>query len=168
MASIGVVIVTYNRLEMLKKTLGLFDEQTFTPTYIIIVNNNSNDGTRDYLEQWASASGVCKRIVINKEINDGGSGGFYTGIKAALDENVQWVWVSDDDAFPAENALEMTAKYIDEEPDSLKNVSAICSKVINNGSIDLDHRRSLKPDTLTIKNIKHSELDYCKQKFRSP
>ena len=44
---IGVVLVTYNRLEKLKIALKSYEEQTVLPKYILVVNNNSNDGTRN-------------------------------------------------------------------------------------------------------------------------
>ena len=43
---IGVVLVTYNRLEKLKIALKSYEEQTVLPKYILVVNNNSNDGTK--------------------------------------------------------------------------------------------------------------------------
>lgn len=38
---IAAVIVTYNRLYLLKEVLEAFDNQTRVPDYIIIVNNAS-------------------------------------------------------------------------------------------------------------------------------
>ena len=49
---IGVAIVTYNRLEKLKIALKKYENQTILPKYIIAVNNNSNDGTKEFLNEW--------------------------------------------------------------------------------------------------------------------
>ena len=49
---IAAVIVTYNRLYLLKEVLEAFDNQTRVPDYIIIVNNASTDGTEAFLEEW--------------------------------------------------------------------------------------------------------------------
>ena len=51
---IGVVIVTYNRLEKLKIALKSYEKQSFKPQYILVVNNNSTDGTLEYLKEWKS------------------------------------------------------------------------------------------------------------------
>ena len=49
---IGVVLVTFNRLEKLKIALEAYERQTVKPKYILVVDNNSTDGTREYLENW--------------------------------------------------------------------------------------------------------------------
>lgn len=46
----AVVIVTYNRLELLKECLACVCRQTIPFSRIIVVDNHSTDGTRDYLE----------------------------------------------------------------------------------------------------------------------
>ena len=38
-SNIGIVIVTYNRLEKLKHTLNTYENQSLLPQYIIVVNN---------------------------------------------------------------------------------------------------------------------------------
>lgn len=50
--SIGVVLVTFNRLEELKKAIPCYEQQTLPPKYIIVVNNCSTDGTEEYLRGW--------------------------------------------------------------------------------------------------------------------
>ncbi len=50
--SIGVVLVTFNRLEELKKAIPCYENQTLPPKYIIVVNNASTDGTDEYLADW--------------------------------------------------------------------------------------------------------------------
>lgn len=48
---IGVVLVTFNRLEKLKIALESFENQTCSPKYLLVVNNASTDGTGDFLTQ---------------------------------------------------------------------------------------------------------------------
>lgn len=50
--SIGVVLVTFNRLEELKKAIPCYENQTVKPKYIIVVNNCSTDGTDKFLAGW--------------------------------------------------------------------------------------------------------------------
>lgn len=50
--NLACVIVTYNRLNYLKKALDCYDQQTKMPNYLIIVDNHSTDGTSDYLDGW--------------------------------------------------------------------------------------------------------------------
>src|SRR5574344_877000 len=110
--NICVVITTYNRLDKLKIALSKYTEQTKLPKYIIVVNNNSNDGTKEYLDKWSKTKDKIIRQVINLKENTGGSGGFYTGLKASLNTVCDWVWVSDDDAFPQKDCFKIAEKYI--------------------------------------------------------
>lgn len=45
-----IIVVTYNRLAYTKKTLRMLFDTVEVPHHIIVVDNNSNDGTREYLE----------------------------------------------------------------------------------------------------------------------
>lgn len=47
---IAAVIVTYNRLDMLKEVLDAFDNQIKQPDYLIVVNNASTDNTWSYVK----------------------------------------------------------------------------------------------------------------------
>ena len=51
-SDIGAVIVTFNRLEKLKKALESYEKQTLLPKYIIVVDNASNDGTVEILKDY--------------------------------------------------------------------------------------------------------------------
>ena len=48
---VAAVVVTYNRLFHLKNTIDSLVSQTYTLDYIVIVDNSSNDGTKEYLEE---------------------------------------------------------------------------------------------------------------------
>lgn len=47
---ISIVVLTYNRLGRLGATLQRIEERTSTPHEIIVVNNGSADGTREFLD----------------------------------------------------------------------------------------------------------------------
>ena len=47
--SVCAVIVTYNRLDVLKNSLAGIVAQTAKISTILVVDNNSTDGTREYL-----------------------------------------------------------------------------------------------------------------------
>lgn len=160
---IGVVIVTYNRIEKLKIALEKYDNQTYMPEYVLVVNNNSTDGTYEYLEEWKNEKKAYKKYVINLEENIGGSGGFYTGLEQARKLSSNWIWVSDDDAFPKEDAFEKLnnlSKKVD-----VTKYSAICGKVINNGKIDLEHRRTITTGIFKIKEKSVPIEEYSKEYF---
>lgn len=131
MDSVGVVIATFNRIDKLKIALTAYASQTLLPKYIIVVDNNSSDGTFDYLEEWVKVDEGFKKIVKHLPINSGGSGGFYEGEKIALTENADWIMIADDDAYPEKNYIWGMMDYI--EKHDKDQYSIICGKVLQNG-----------------------------------
>ena len=160
---IDIVIVTYNRLDKLKNAIDAFDKQTLKPNRIIVVNNNSNDGTMEFLTKWQEEKEDYEKIVLDLSENIGGSGGFFTGIEYALNNDADWIWVSDDDAYPDKNAIENATNYINKHNDS--NLSAICGKVMVGSRIDYSHRRTIKKGILKIHEIDSKYKDYTKAEF---
>lgn len=100
--SVYAVVVTFNRVEMLKRTLKFLESQTKPLEKIIIVNNASTDSTRSFLDGYCT-SGIYR--VHHLEENTGGAGGFSFGMQQAMSENPDWVWIMDDDAFAAPDCL---------------------------------------------------------------
>lgn len=68
----GIVIVTYNRLELLKECLQHVFMQTYAADQVVVVNNNSTDGTYEYLEQ--AQKGNNNLQVFHLKENIGGAG----------------------------------------------------------------------------------------------
>jgi len=100
---ITVLVVTYNRVDWLKKNVSSILSQTRRPDEFIIVDNASTDSTAEFLTDVSLKAGN----VIVKRLNDnlGGSGGFSIGLKIAIDRGADWVWMMDDDALPYPSAL---------------------------------------------------------------
>ncbi len=96
---IAAVIVTFNRLELLKKTVKAVKNQSRAVDSIIIVNNGSNDGTTQWLEQEPG-------LIIINQVNLGSAGGQYSGMKYAYESGHNWIWTMDDDVVPDTNCLE--------------------------------------------------------------
>lgn len=109
---ICTVVVTFNRYELLKECLDSLLNQTAENT-ILLVDNASTDGTDKkiiedgYLEH---TNIIYKRL----DKNSGGAGGFYFGVKYALENAYDFVWLMDDDAEPELNALEILLQNIDD------------------------------------------------------
>lgn len=95
---VAVVIVTYNRLPLLKECIDSIRAQTYTDFSIIVINNGSTDGTEAWLKEQNDV------IVVTQE-NLGGAGGFYTGIKYSCEYGYAYSWVMDDDVVCHKDAL---------------------------------------------------------------
>jgi GT2 family glycosyltransferase len=101
---IVTIVVTYNRKDILIKCIDLLFNQTMA-TDILIVDNASDDGTEIKLKHTGLIDE--KRIhYIQLNRNVGGAGGFYYGLKYAIEKGWQWFWLMDDDAEPRIDALE--------------------------------------------------------------
>jgi rhamnopyranosyl-N-acetylglucosaminyl-diphospho-decaprenol beta-1,3/1,4-galactofuranosyltransferase len=92
-------VVTYNRLALLKRSVEALLSQTHPPTRILVVDNSSTDGSREWL---AAQPG----ITVIRQPNSGSAGGCFTAAKVAFEEGFDWVWMMDDDTIPRDEALE--------------------------------------------------------------
>ena len=99
---ITAVVVTYNRLELLKENIEALSRQTVSGLKILVVDNHSTDGTKEYLEN----NTYDDLKVLSLPENLGGAGGFFYGIKKAYEDGADAVWIMDDDTIPNSNALE--------------------------------------------------------------
>ena len=103
--SIAAVVVTYNRLEMLKQCVNALQAQTGHVPDILLIDNASTDGTELYCRTLAQKN---KKIqYFNTGSNLGGAGGFSYGIKTGVLKGYDYLWLMDDDTIPEDNALDM-------------------------------------------------------------
>ncbi len=109
MKKVAVIVVTFNRKSLLLESIETLKRQTRAEEHdIIVIDNNSTDGTREVLEPY----------IINKEIiycntgaNLGGAGGFNYGMRFAVEAGYEFLWVMDDDCMPAANCLDVFLTY---------------------------------------------------------
>jgi GT2 family glycosyltransferase len=121
MVKIAAVVVTYNRLGLLKECIDSLRNQTRKLDEIIVVNNDSTDGTKEWLNEQ-------KDLSVIHQANLGGAGGFHTGIKTAYEKGYDWIWIMDDDGLPMKDALEELVKYKNSDTGVLN--SLVVSKTI--------------------------------------
>ena len=97
--SVAAIVVTYNRLELLRQCVEALRAQT-TACDILIVDNASTDGT----DQWLASQPDLRYR--NTGSNLGGAGGFNYGMRWAVEAGYAYVWVMDDDTLPMPDALQ--------------------------------------------------------------
>ncbi|TQS70017.1 glycosyltransferase [Rhodobacteraceae bacterium] len=98
----AAVIVTFNRSGKLSNVLDALARQTRPPEVIYVIDNASTDDTAAVVQ--AKAMDTLRYVKLPKNI--GGAGGFYEGVKLAYAEGANYIWISDDDAYPEPDALE--------------------------------------------------------------
>ena len=162
---IAVILVTYNRIGCLKKAIEQYEKQIYKPSHLIVVNNASKDGTRDFLDLWKKEKADFEKIVIHNTENIGGSGGFYMGMKKAMDIDCDFMFLADDDAYSEDNVfLEIMETY--KKIPNKNEIAALCTTVINKGKTEISHRCNIKKDLFFIRLRPISENEYIKETFR--
>ena len=98
------IMVTYNRLTTLKVALSHIFEQAVQPASLIIVDNNSSDGTREYL---ATIDNTRNIHCIFLSTNIGAGGGYYYAMNYALDKGLapDYFWMIEDDTYYDKDTL---------------------------------------------------------------
>jgi len=134
------VIVTFNRVDKLKLTIAHSLEENLEK--IIVVNNNSTDTTKEYLDSLSHERLIVKHL----ETNIGGAGGFNVGFDCAVNElEADWIVCYDDDAYPQDGAIEKFRTLTLDE-----NVGSIAASVfLADGSVSIMNKVRINP----LKNI---------------
>ena len=164
MPRIAANIVTYNRLGFLKEIIEALRNQTKKLDAIIVVNNSSTDGTKDWLESQNDL------IVINQE-NLGSSGGQYTGFKTAYDMGFDWIWTMDDDVVPKPDCLELLLDGFDENTIRTPLRLTVDGKPFMNDAISYNLKnplRSIWNDVYSQKNLVDEITDAIGITFEGP
>lgn len=150
----AVVIVTYNRVELLKECLACVCGQTIPFSRVIVVDNHSTDGTAEFLAAREDLD------VIREPENLGGAGGFYDGLQCASQGEYDWVLIIDDDAMIAPDYMEKLLDYANAHT----GIYGLAGKVVTEGHIDVSHRRQIINRLLYVESNVASE-EYQKESF---
>ena len=129
MKSIAAVVVTYNRKDLLLECIqAILGQEGIVPD-IIVVDNDSSDGTGEALKPFTQADQL---LYFNTGSNLGGAGGFQYGIRKGTELGYEFLWVMDDDCIPSSTALSQLGATGAE----LGNYGFLSSKVLwRDGSI---------------------------------
>lgn len=111
--NIAVVLVTFNRSEMLRENLLSLKNQG-SLTYFI-VDNNSSDNTKQVVDEFASSISDDVHYY-NTQANLGGAGGFAFGCEKALahESFFTHLWLADDDVTFDAGCLTNLKPYMDQ------------------------------------------------------
>jgi len=96
-----VVVVAFNRRELLLECLTALAGQTRPPDAVLVLDNASTDGTAA-----AVRDNHPEVTLVELDRNTGGAGGFTAGLAEAVGPlGADLVWLMDDDTVPTETAL---------------------------------------------------------------
>lgn len=152
---LGVVIVTYNRLDLLKECIEACINQEEKFSKILVVNNASTDGTTEYLQHLKYEN----LEILNTGSNLGGAGGFYKGIEKSIEYDLDYLLLIDDDAILDISYNKEILKHMNKKEE---NVCAYSGTVKTNNIIQTEHRRHLKKN---FKCVNSTLEEYLKEYF---
>jgi len=144
--TVAIVVVTYNRADMLRGLLDGLTKLDEPADAVIVVNNASTDHTAQVL-----AEAITPNLqVIDSPENLGGAGGFHLGTKAAVEQGWDRLYLIDDDVVPAHDCLEV---LLAQDEDCLFSVREDKNgKLIELAALKFDLRNPLaiKPKTASV------------------
>jgi len=105
--SVAIVIVTFNRADLLTRCLDGLAASKRRPDAVYVVNNASEDHTKAVLDEHQARPGGLPLHTIHSDENLGGAGGFHLGVKTAYDDGFDRIWLMDDDVVPEPDCLDV-------------------------------------------------------------
>lgn len=106
----AAVVVTRDRLALLRRCLESLGAQTRALDAIYVVDVASSDETPTFL-----ASQPAPFQIVRLETNAGGAGGFHAGIERTFEDGFDWIWLMDDDGYAAPDALEKLLRVTEDK-----------------------------------------------------
>jgi len=159
---LGIVICNYNKEPYLKNAVDsiLKNDMSGVDYKIIVADNNSSDGSKEYLEEFSRKNGNLIPIFIPE--NTGGSGGFHTGLEYASRCGFDYVMLCDNDIILDKNCIRNMMEFLEshadfgavgslvyllDEPDEIQEYGAF----IDMDSFDIElpyHKEKLRAEEL--------------------
>lgn len=75
-----IAVPTYNRKELLKRTLKSLEEQTFRDFEVLLIDDGSTDGTKEFISDYVKTSALPLRYLYKE------NGGKHTALNLAIEE----------------------------------------------------------------------------------
>jgi rhamnopyranosyl-N-acetylglucosaminyl-diphospho-decaprenol beta-1,3/1,4-galactofuranosyltransferase len=143
--SVAVVIVTYNRADLLTRMLDGLAAQTRPADAVYVVDNASTDHTREVLHRHDLPLRVS-----HSEDNLGGAGGFHLGVKKAYEAGHDRIWLMDDDVVPTPECLEVLLAQDEACVAAVRE--DVAGRLVEKAAVDFDLRNPLaiRPKRATV------------------
>lgn len=113
MPKLSFVVPTKNRVAWIGECLVSMMEQTDPDIEIIVVNDGSNDGTKEFLDDWAVKDPRVKVIHNEESIGAGKSRNLGASVASS-----DIICVMDDDDVAIQDRAEVTIRWFNEHPES--------------------------------------------------
>lgn len=124
---VSIVLPTYNRVELLKKSIKSILRQTYADWELLVIDNNSIDVTLDYMKKLATKDHRIKNFRVEKSIIPGISSYLNFGIQNSKGKYI--ARMDDDDEWCFDDKLKQQVEFLDSHPEYV---------IVGGGSIMVD------------------------------
>jgi GT2 family glycosyltransferase/glycosyltransferase involved in cell wall biosynthesis len=129
---VSVVVLTYNNLDFTEACLFSIEAYSDYPNLeVIVVDNASTDGTREYLQDWVT-KGRDRKIILNDD-NRGFAAGNNQGMEAATGE---FLVILNNDTYVTPGWIRTLASHLRRDP-SLGIVGPVTNNIGNEARIEI-------------------------------
>lgn len=111
---IAAVICNYNKSQYVTDCIQSVLESAFTDLDIIVVDNASTDDSVKCIKEKYEG----KVTLLENTENLGGSGGFNTGMRYAMEKDYSYIWCLDNDVLVDENAISELYAFLESHPEA--------------------------------------------------
>ena len=131
---VSVVVLTYNNLRFTKACLKSLEDNTRYPDWeLVLVDNASTDGSRDYLAEYAQDKGWVK--LVQNDRNLGFAAGNNRGLETATGE---YLVILNNDTYVTRGWLVDLVRHLRKDP-LLGLVGAVTNNIGNEAKIDIHY-----------------------------
>jgi glycosyltransferase involved in cell wall biosynthesis len=150
MPKLSIIIPSYNHSNFLKQRLDSIVNQSFTDWQLIIIDDNSTDGSIEILKSFVKENKIIVKHFIINEVN---SGSGYNSWKKGLElADTEYIWIAETDDYSESNFLEESIHILEKKPNC---AFSFCSSVY----VD-EHQKKLYDSTSRTKYLKVDENEY--------
>lgn len=152
MSTVSVIVPNYNHSQFLELRLKSILGQTYQDFELIILDDYSNDGSKEIIERFSNDPRVSEIVY-----NDTNSGSTFSqwakGIQLA---HGKYIWIAESDDFAEPNFLEETTKVLDNDPEIVFVYTD--SKRVNENSHELGLWQTSKNDFFQTDRWSHNYI----------
>lgn len=147
---ISIIIPTYNRKEMLLQAVQSVEAQNYNEVEIIVIDDNSSDGTEKYF------GNNSKSNVVYKKNNSNMGPGYSRKLGYSISSGEYIIFMDDDDYYTDFDFFSKAIKIFNEN--QLNRVSFVSA----NSEIKYEYNNSFKKDKLNISGL-IQQIDYLNE-----
>ena len=160
---LGIITVVYNQKEFLKDLYDYLCLQSFKDFTLYVVDNNSTDGSIDYMKKLNGEGSLKIKYVLLKD-NTGYAGGNNTGANEAFKDGCNYLFILNPDVYLEPNCINELSGIFEKNKNTLAAAPLILRdkntmpEIIQEFGGKVNYKRGTVEKYFTGKNINEAKL----------